>query len=199
MKYRKGNLNFTLALLIAVTVGCKTSPVDAYAKLKQKTPGQGIDVLSFENLKLDSMYISRLRATDPVMTYGDSTTVYSYHKNYTVALEAGKKYKVSANGLCDCLGFRKQVIVPVIRVSDPGGNWIQVGRDKEQTKVDYNHVPYAFNTVYTFQSNRSGYYKIMLFALNSESGIEIEKLLPGIYLKSTTTGKFHLKIEEIKS
>lgn len=201
MKFQKGNLRFCpgiVFLLIALAcTSCKTSPLEAYRQLQQKKPGNGIDAIAFENLKTDTNYTFKLKTTDSVMVYGDSAKVYSYHKNFNLALEAGKKYKVSVSGLCDCFGFRKQIIIPVIRVNDPDGNVVAVERQKDHY-MDYMNGPISVNLAYVFNSKSPGYYKMMLFTLNKETGLEIDRLLPGISLMSTVKGKFHIKIEELK-
>lgn len=203
MKFQKEKLKFytgIVFLLIALAVtSCKTSPIKAYRQLQQKKPGSGIDAIAFDNLKTDTDYTFKLKTTDSVMAYGDSVKIYSYHKNYNIALEANKKYKVSVSGLCDCLGFRKQVILPIVFVKDPDRNIVATERQKEDHQIDYRYGPISVNLAYVFNSTNAGYYKMMLYTLNKEPGLKIDKLLPGIFIVSTVKGEFHIKIEELKS
>lgn len=196
------NIKVIIFLAIFIICGCsrKTNPIEAYRNLKEnRTLSTHIPT---EPLSLNENHKLELKVSDSVMTYGENEKkTYTNYKGYNFTLESNKKYKLTISSICDCFGFKKYMFIPLASILDQNGMTIKT--EELSDTFDYRYGPLSLNKTWIIENTMNGNYKLYLASNNKNLNESIYKFFTNpvpmtINIKSTTVGKFTIRIEEIK-
>lgn len=135
MKNNQVNRAVFLMLICLFTMGLnscskKVIPLGGYAEISQRKDVLYIDSLTItprDEIRLNIAKGRELNLSDPTLWYGDS--VYSNYKTFSFKADSTKKYKINIWSQCDCLGFKKYMMNPEIKVQSNSGQSIDVRTD----------------------------------------------------------------------
>lgn len=141
------------SLVVMQLAGCATGPVTQYQMMKEipaeriasdragilrMTKPQGLPMF-------DDPVNSSIDEDDPmaVVKVGQ-TTFRTHYELYAFDGKQGRRFKAKLFSYCDCLGFRKFMMLPYIEVFDRHGNKVSSGasslREKPPGFVDPFHI-----------------------------------------------------------
>jgi hypothetical protein len=203
---RKYLIGFSFVVLIASS--CAVRPLIGYKEIKQRPNTYLLDSIVVDSalippLRVDNRY--RLQLKDSVLVYND--VFYSNYRVFCFKATPAQSYKITINSLCDCLGFRKYMFNPDIRVIDSHGRAITTRLT--DSNIDYvkSFQPISFNKTWAIDDRIAGDCFIIVYSNNSKLNRSIYDfqvgtmsgftpiLLP-IKITSSLVGDFILRISE---
>lgn len=127
---KKQSIKMIMVCLIPIFLnGCATSPKKEYDRILNRKPELSIERTKelvkssgYSTIEISKEDKFRLQENLPII---DMVSYYSNAKLYKTNLAGGKKYKVTLKTLCDCLGFRKTIVVPKVHIFDVNGALIK--------------------------------------------------------------------------
>ena len=165
-----------ICLLLA---SCKALPEANYGKLiykwsKSRTISDIINYDAPVSLYLNEDHNDNLSLSDSILKINSTLsylTNYKLFKSYGIA---GRKYKVTLYGICDCYGFRKYLFKPLLAIYDSEGNLIAtqiVRHDIIMFTSEYSHtLPFHTDLEWEFTLQKTGDFKIVVFSYNEGIG-----------------------------
>lgn len=162
-----------VAIVFGLIAGCATSPKQAYMatqKISQFSKyGEKEVVSNAEKIPLPTTIhgISFSRKSfeivkeDPVIDFGDYK---SHYKLFNFKANKGETFRISIMSLCDCLGFRKFILVPNVYVADSDGNFIETKITKSTSSLS------SVELILDGQAAYNGEYHLVIAANNSSPG-----------------------------
>ncbi|MGO4912079.1 hypothetical protein [Leeuwenhoekiella sp. W20_SRS_FM14] len=199
-----------VALVFLSSCAAKLNGLQAYQDLINREP-----IIDFKSylpeetplLKSNTDYKFSLKVEDPVLIYKADSLTRSNFKMLQFAPKPDSIYRISVYSLCDCLGIKKQLFVPQMRLTDIEGNSFKANLVAQ--KIDYPKKSKAkalsFMREYVLVDSLPETLRIYIYSDNSRPGQEVDKFsvntLAGLFpltipfsLKSTTVGDFVIRV-----
>lgn len=202
-----------LTLMIAiVTISCskKVIPLEGYKALLNKKFAERIEDIDLQrttDLKMNSPRDSELKLEDSVFKY-DETLLSNYEVFKFKALPS-KKYRIIIYSYCDCLGFKKYLFDPEIKVINQSGEPVNI--KLESRYFNPKSSPLAYDKSWVTEQQLEGDYYVILYANTSKLQQAIYSSVVTAYtgmlapvfaipvpvnIKSTLVGNFRIQIQD---
>ena len=194
-------------LLCLVLVSCKALPETNYARLahnwsKSREISEIVNYNASVSLHLNEEFNDNLSLSDSILKINSSIwylTNYKIFKSYGIA---GKTYKATLYGFCDCYGLRKYLFKPLFAILDSEGNLITTHIVRHEiimlTSQYSNTIPYHSDFEWEYTLPKTGDYKIIVYSFNEDIGnaIKDKDLIHYPGFRFNIVGDFMIAIQE---
>ncbi|MEZ9525666.1 hypothetical protein [Enterovibrio norvegicus] len=164
-----------LLMLLGVLSGCATSPGSAYISVDtvenvaiygEKSVIDNASPIPLEITDPGVIFISTvgIHKDDPVIDFGDYK---SHYKLFEFKASKGENFRIRIFSKCDCLGFRKFILVPELYVADANGSIIETNVINVHSELSHISLELEGSATY------SGDYYLVFGANNSKPGKNI--------------------------
>ena len=186
---------------------CAVLPQEAYNRLAVNWPkARDLSIVAHYtptiDIQLDKEYNDNISSSDSMVALTDGIGYFSNYKLFKTYAIAGKKYRATLYGFCNCIAGKKDFFRPFLAVIDTEGDPLPINLIRHDiilfTEQYSSTLPLHTDFEWEFSVASTGFYKLLIYSNNSNMAAGVEdidsKKYPGLYFKPT--GDFMIVIQE---